>query len=129
MKKLNNKLGQLIITAVMLIPLSNAFANHPVKIETKSSDIISFKNVTAVTKNDSINITGGLVSNSEHHIIPGKVKIDLLDDSGSILKTVNVQYKRHKHRINNSYMFNKHMSITSLHVNKIRVMYVTKSQY
>jgi len=124
MKLLNNKLNQLIITAALLLPISIAFAKHPLQIDAKSSDEAIFSNVKATLKNDKINISGDLKrSKSDHLIIPGNVKLELLDDNGKILKTVTAVQKRHKHRVNNVYTFTKQISVSSLHVSTIRVMH------
>ncbi|MFV2059430.1 MAG: hypothetical protein ACC653_02030 [Gammaproteobacteria bacterium] len=127
MEKLNKKLTKLIITAALLLPMSNSFANHPIQIDAQSSDTAQFSNVTSKMQGDSINITGELSGNSKGHMkIPGKIKLELLDGKDAILKTILVPHKlsthkRHKHRANKTYIFNKNIAINSLHVVKVRV--------
>ncbi|MFV1982665.1 MAG: hypothetical protein ACC657_03925, partial [Thiohalomonadales bacterium] len=114
MKLLNNKLNQLIMTAALSLSISSAFANHPLQIEAKSTDEASFSNVKATLKNESINISGDIKRNkSDHLIIPGNVKLELLDENDKILKTVTTAQKRHKHRVNNIYTFNKKIPVSS----------------
>lgn len=133
MNKLNNKLHKLLITAALLLTASTSFANHPVLIETKSSDTAHFSNVASTVKNDSINITGELSGSSKGHMkIPGKIKLELLDEKGTVVKTVLVSHKksthkRHKHSATKTYIFSKDIATNSLHVVKVRVSQAIKN--
>ena len=125
MNTLINKSKNLIKMALvssLLISVANAYAADPVKVETKSSKSAKVVNVTASMHGNSLSISGKLKRQPGGHIvIPGMVKIELLDANNKVVKTTTTNYRRHSHHINKDYKFSTRVPVESHDVNMVRV--------
>jgi hypothetical protein len=78
-------------------------------------------------KKDSIKISGKLKRVDETNLEEfGNVKLELLDDKGNVLKTVNAENDNSTHRFKSTYLFSKRFSAKPFHATKIRLSHYFK---
>jgi len=125
--KKSNKLIQLTLISSLVFSVSTAFANHPIKVESKNTDSAKVTNVSTSMSGNLLSVSGKLsrVPGSSV-IIPGIVKIELLDADGKVLKTVKTKHRRHTHYVNTPYKFSARVPVESHNVSMVRVQHEMK---
>lgn len=127
MKTLNTtskKLIRLTLITSLLLSITTAFAAHPIKVETVASKSAKITNVSTSMLGNSLYIRGKLKHQPGSSLIKrGKVKIDLLDADGKLLKTVTTKQRRHTHYVNRDYKFSTSVPVESHKVSMIKVQY------
>ena len=118
----SKKLLKLALISSLLVSVANAYAAHPVKVETKASSQAEVTNVTASMDGNSLSVNGKLKRQPGGHlIIPGMVKIELLDANNKVIKTMTTNYRRNTHHANNDYKFSAHVPVESHDISMVRV--------
>ena len=118
------KLFKLTLVSSLLLTVASVYAADPIKVETKSSNIADITNVTTSKHGKSILINGKIKRQSGGHIvIPGMVKIELLDADKNVVKTMTTKHTRHSHHTNKDYKFSARVKVDSDNVSMVRIMH------
>ncbi|MFV1985136.1 MAG: hypothetical protein ACC657_16425 [Thiohalomonadales bacterium] len=122
MNRLNTKIMTIVITSALLVMSPIASAEHLISVETKPSEIVRFTYVKVFLENDLIKVTGKLKLIDENKLEEfGSVMLELLDDKGIVLKSVNAKNDNGNHRFKTTYLFSKRFSEKPFHAATLRL--------
>jgi len=119
----------LLVTS-LLFSVGSVNAANSVKVETKVSKFATITNVSTSMRGDSLSVSGNLKRNpGSYLVIPGFVKIELLDANSKVIKTVRAIHHRHMHRVNSDYKFSVSIPTQSIDVSAVRLTHDIGSKY
>lgn len=122
--KTSKNLIKLALISSLLFSVTTAYAKHSIKIETVASKSAKIINVSTSMLGNSLYIRGKLKHQPGSSLIKrGKIKIELMDADGKLLKTVITKQRRHTHYVNRDYKFSTSIPVDSHNVSMIKVQY------
>jgi len=110
-----------ILVVSSMLTINSAFANNTIDVSVGSTSHVKITNLSAKMVDNTIAVSGKMVRGQRGHMISksGKVKVELYDDAGSLLKTVNLNLRRHRHHVNKPYKFSSNIEMASHNVSKV----------